>query len=194
MKSDHVDPLTGLDIMNTTEDLARLVHRIGFRCKGCGDCCRKISKDSNLVLVSPPEVRRIMDATGMQWDDIAEPYPDFIESPLGCRITFAWCLRRVDDGCIFLKNGRCSIYTSRPWICRTYPFMLGEGGILSFECGGLGVEMSYDEALQIASCLMERHAAEEEEIKHIRESYADSVLVAGMSVVIDSEGVKRVHG
>lgn len=176
--------------MPGVRELAETLGGIGFACTGCSECCRAVSEDSNLVAVGPREVRAIMAATGMTFDEIAEPYPEFIEDPDGKCYTFAWCIRRRDDACIFLAGGRCTIYPYRPWICRTYPFMLDDEDLLISPCPGLGAPLSGGDAEEMASVLLERRSAERLEEGHIREHYAGATLPRGKRVVIDGEGIK----
>lgn len=180
--------------MLSVDDVADRVRSIGFGCQGCGACCRRIAEDSNLVIVSPAEVRAIMAVTGMAWDEVAEPYPEFIDAEEGGRYTFAWCIKRTDDACIFLDDGRCSIYAHRPWICRTYPFMLQDDDLLISECPGLGVPLTPDAAHDITEDLYRRLAAETLEEVGIRTIYQKARVLPGESAVIDSEGVKVLHG
>lgn len=174
--------------------LAAEIRAIGFRCRGCGDCCRTIEEGSNLVMVGPAEIRRICDATGQAWEDVAEPYPEFIEGEGGVRYTFGWCLRRDRDRCGFLEESRCTVYDHRPWICRTYPFMLGEEGLMVFECPGLGGGIDHEEATALARTLIARRRAEDEEVTRVKAHYANMRPSAGRTLVIDSEGEKPVHG
>ena len=49
----------------------------------------------------------------------------------------------LSDGlpCPYLKNGRCSIYESRPHACQTYPFTLFQNTLhLDFDCYGVGLQ------------------------------------------------------
>lgn len=175
------------------DDVQDRVGSIGFGCRGCGACCRRVAEDSNLVIVSPAEVRAIMAATGMAWDEIAEPYPDFIDAGNGGEYTLAWCIRRTADACIFLRDGRCSIYAHRPWICRTYPFMLVDDDLLVSECPGLGTPLSPGAAHDVALGLCRRQAAEAAEEDGVRAVYRRARVPPGGRVVIDSEGVKVLH-
>ena len=172
------------------DDVASRVESVGFRCQGCGACCRRVAEDSNLVLVSPAEVRTIMAATSMTWDEIAEPYPDFINAGNGGEYTLAWCIRRTTEACIFLRDGRCSIYAHRPWICRTYPFMLADDDLLASECPGLGTPLSPRDAHDAAAELCRRQAAEATEEAGLRAVYRKATVPPGRRAVIDSEGVK----
>jgi len=176
------------------DDVAAQLGSIGFRCRGCGACCRRIAEDSNLVLVSPAEVRTIMAATGMAWDEVAEPYPDFINAGNGAEYTLAWCLRRTADACIFLLDGRCSIYAHRPWICRTYPFMLVDDDLAVSECPGLGAPLTPLDARDVAADICRRQAAETMEEAGIRAVFREAAVPAGKRAVIDSEGVKVLDG
>lgn len=179
--------------MLEVDDVADRVRSIGFGCQRCGACCRRVAEDSNLVIVSPAEVRAIMAATGRAWDDIAEPYPEFIDAGGGGEYTLAWCIRRTDDACIFLRDGRCSIYDHRPWICRTYPFMLHDDDLVVSECPGLGTPLSPDDAHDVAAELCRRQAAEAAEEASIRAIYRGAQIPPGGRAVIDSEGVKMLH-
>ncbi|HOI13787.1 MAG TPA: YkgJ family cysteine cluster protein [Methanoculleus sp.] len=176
------------------DDVAAQLGSIGFRCGECGACCRRVAEDSNLVLVSPAEVRAIMAATNMTWDEVAEPYPDFIDAGNGGKYTLAWCLRRTADACIFLRGGRCSVYAHRPWICRTYPFMLVDDELAVSECPGLGAPLSPCDARNAATDLCRRQAAETAEEAGIRAVYRKASVPPEKRVVIDSEGVKVLDG
>jgi Fe-S-cluster containining protein len=180
--------------MDRTGLLTEKVRASGFSCVGCSGCCRQSSEDSNLVLVSPAEIRRIMEATGLSWDHIARPYPDYIEHPSGCRYTLAWCLRREGDRCAFLAGTRCTIYDHRPWICRTYPFMLDGGELLAFECGGIGTGMDDEEARRYAEMLIERKIAEDRELEQTKRQFSLARFPPSGCVVVDGEGLKVVHG
>ncbi|WP_332450685.1 YkgJ family cysteine cluster protein [Methanoculleus sp.] len=175
------------------DDVASRIESVGFRCRECGACCRRVAEDSNLVLVSPAEVRTIMAATSMAWDEVAEPYPDFIDAGNGGEYTLAWCLRRTTDACMFLRDGRCSIYAHRPWICRTYPFMLADDDLLVSECPGLGTPLSSPDAEAAAADLCRRHAAEATEEAGLCAVYRRVTVPPGRRAVIDSEGVKVLH-
>ncbi|NVO67906.1 YkgJ family cysteine cluster protein [Methanofollis tationis] len=180
--------------MRTLDALADEIMATGFRCTGCGACCSEVSPGSNLVMVTPAEARAVADAAGRTFDGVAEPYPDFIEGEDGARYTFDWSLRREGGRCLFLREGRCTVYGARPWICRTYPFMLDGDRLAVFECPGLGGEMSREEARLLAALLIGRQEAEEAEEEGIRKVLASTAVPAGICAVVDSEGVWPVHG
>jgi Fe-S-cluster containining protein len=99
---------------------------LGFRCTGCGNCCKE-----PLLPLTDGDVRRIaartgdapsdfvvwIDRDGIDMDDEPEA---FIKLRQGKRVMV---LRHERGGCRYLgKDNRCSIYESRPLGCRIYPF------------------------------------------------------------------------
>jgi len=179
--------------MINSEELKERIKKTGFSCSLCGRCCTQLSDNSNLVMVNAPEIRRIMEGTGLSWDKIAEPYPEILDGPNGEKFTFAWCLKRSGDKCHFLdENSRCTIYEFRPLICRTYPFMLEGSELLVFDCPGTGAAMSEGEAEGIAEELIQRALFEQEEFEKIKEIFGSAGLSGDKMNIIDSEGVKTV--
>ncbi|MBT8506998.1 hypothetical protein AZH53_00960 [Methanomicrobiaceae archaeon CYW5] len=182
--------------MDTTTHLGDEIKRTGFVCRRCGRCCAGGPEDGNEVMVSPDEIRAIMAATGLGWDAVAEPYPEFIDDPSGAKYSLAWCLKRTERGCIFFgEDRRCTIYAHRPSLCRTYPFMLMDGRLCISECPGLGDgKTNGEEAATIAEDLVQRSAMEEKEFEKTSEVFNDVHLARGDRCVIDSEGVTFLNG
>ncbi|MGA9139290.1 MAG: YkgJ family cysteine cluster protein [Methanocella sp.] len=162
-----------------------------FKCAKCAKCCRGAFGD-NTVTVFPGEIRTIMAATGKEWLDVVEPEEDGDEDDYGNRQAFEWALRKKPDGdCIFLEEGRCTIYGARPFICRTYPFYLDENRIGCGECDGRGKdEMDDAERLAMAKELIARRTRElEESIGLLQKLDTDAGRSAtDLIVVHDSEG------
>ena len=177
-----------------TPDLAGKIRSIGFRCTQCGTCCRCGETDSNLVMVFPDEIRSIISVCGRSWNSVAQPYPETIDHQNGARSTFGWCLRRENNHCHFLKENLCAIYDQRPWICRTYPFFLEDNELKVSRCEGLGEVISEQDAIMIASHLLQRQRAEEEEAQSVRQVLQLTQIPSGACVVIDSEGVRAFDG
>ena len=164
-----------------------------FKCVRCAKCCRGACGD-NTVTVFPGEIRAIMAATSLPWPDIVEPEEAGDEDRYGNRHAFEWALRRKPDGdCIFLENGRCTIYEARPVICRTYPFYLDDGKVGHGECDGLGGEEKQD-ALDMARELTSRSLRELEESIALlmRLDIEAGRSATGLIVVHDSEGARLV--
>lgn len=144
-------------------------------------------------MAGPGEVRRIIHHTGLTWGEVAEPYPAFLEGQGGCRYTFEWALRRENGRCAFFDGSRCRIYPVRPWICRTYPFMLEGSELCISECAGLGERIADATALALAVDLLQRQEGERREDERVARHIATLGAFRGRSVVIDGEGVTIIE-
>ncbi len=144
------------------------------------------------MMVGPDEIERVAAALSRSKDEVAEPYPEEVVIRYArCRL--GWALRRDEAGACRIHDGtRCLAYDDRPWLCRTYPFMLDAGCLIVSECPGLGAPLSYEEALLLARDLVARQAAEEEEARAVRTVLASAALPAGGIVVVDAGGVTRL--
>lgn len=180
--------------MISPDDLAEQIRSTGFSCTGCGNCCRCSDADPGHVMVTCDEIRAIMALTGLSWGAVAAPYPESIPAGNGSRYTLGWCLQRDGDACRFLADGRCSIYASRPWICRTYPFMLDHDRLAVSECNGVGLQIAPGVARQTARDLILRQKAEIEDELQIRHILRKNLIPGGSFVVVDSEGMKVIDG
>lgn len=180
--------------MHRIETISREIRTNGFRCRQCGACCQGEEKTSR-VIVSPPEIDRIIEATGLEKSEIVLPYPEFIKSDEGGWFTFEWCLKNEDGKCIFLaEDERCAIYSARPWICRTYPFALNGNTITISECPGIGEAITPEEADALATCLVKRQEAEEEEENAVEKIFSSHTVPEGRTVAFDSRGMWSIHG
>ncbi len=105
---------------------AKGAHLLGFRCTGCGNCCK-----DPLLPLTDADVRRIarttgdgaadivrwVDRDGIDMDDEPEAFAMLRQ---GKRVMV---LRHERGGCRYLgDDNRCTIYSSRPIGCRIYPF------------------------------------------------------------------------
>lgn len=99
---------------------------LGFRCTGCGNCCR-----DTVVLLTDADVQRIMQATGRGAREFVRFFgPNAVE--MGQRhplwVTFdggraVMGLKWQDGHCMFLaEDNLCTIYEHRPVTCREHPF------------------------------------------------------------------------
>ena len=166
------------------EELIKKLTEARFSCRMCAECC---SGPDNEVIVSPDEVDALSKASGLSFEEIAEPYPEWFEEN-GERFTFSWVLRRGADGnCLFLKNNRCQYYSARPHLCRTYPFMLNRGNLLISECPSLGISDTIDADL-LADSLIKRQEADDAEFEATRREYQKHSIISGKTLVIDSRG------
>ncbi len=95
----------------------------------CGRCCTSFG-----VCVTPFDILRISKRVGLAPSSfifsIEEPPAREREEPAvlinGVRslIILRWTSQRR---CVFYGEGGCTVYASRPMLCRTYPFRLVEG-------------------------------------------------------------------
>ncbi|WP_146199823.1 YkgJ family cysteine cluster protein [Methanospirillum stamsii] len=180
--------------MNTsTISLAQKILENRFSCQCCGACCTEYEPGSNRVMVSPEEIHRIMEGSGLSFEEIAEPYPERIQES-GRDYTFGWVIRQKGNHCMFLSESRCTIYQNRPWICRTYPFMLDNDDLIVHPCSGLNRADSIEDPKDIALNLLKRQEFEHADEDRIRNIFATKTIPAGKPVVIDGEGIKEYHG
>jgi len=170
------------------EEIATKVRAVGFRCLGCGECCRGPECE---VVLFPSEVERIMDYTGEPWLEAAEPPRMGEWDDLGNFHTLEWRIRKEED-CHYYNGIGCSIYSRRPIMCRTYPFYLAERDLKFSECRGLGQAIGEEEALMIAGSLIERYIMEIEEALELISKFRDfrrgNASKDGHMTVHDSRG------
>jgi Fe-S-cluster containining protein len=189
------------------DEIADVIESVGFECTDCGDCCT--SEDDPLaVTVFPDERRRLADAADASPEEVSEP------SPFGDDETFEWTVRRDACGdCFFHEQDGCSVYSSRPTVCRTYPFAVrfgdrtgkdtaaertvelsGDATLLVGECEGTGHSIERDAAIELAGEVKDRVVKEEREAEKTVEEYEHVEAPEDAVVVHDSEGshvVKR---
>ena len=177
--------------MTELDALAREIAGIGFACTGCGDCCRGLGEDGSLVMVGRAEARRVAEAAGLSFDEAVVPFPGEVEvRGRACRL--GWALVRDAEGaCRFHDGDRCAVYEARPWICRTYPFMLDGDRLVASECPGLGAPISGEDARRLAADLLARRKIEEAEAAAVRDVLAAADLPPDGTAVVDAEGVTR---
>ncbi len=106
---------------------------IQFKCHHCNHCCTDV-----VCLPTPWDVRRITKMTGKdpfdfiefltpsEVEDVEEDDPTWLDVDGG---RYIMALQRDEKtGCTFLNNETklCSIYETRPILCRLYPFKVRE--------------------------------------------------------------------
>lgn len=86
-------------------------------CDGCSACCRGMG---NSIILDPLDVHRISEALGKGFDEL-------LESALELQMVDGAILPNLrmageTEVCVFLNGeGRCSIHSFRPGICRLFP-------------------------------------------------------------------------
>ncbi len=88
---------------------------VRFECqKGCSNCCEI---GGGYVFVSDKNILHISRYLGITAEEFTANYTHLVED--GTKR----CLNDKDNAqCIFLEDGKCSIYPVRPLQCRTFPF------------------------------------------------------------------------
>lgn len=99
-----------------------------FHCTCCGDCCRELEDKLMLEPLDAYNLGRHLREQGAieSIEDVYEncAHPSMLTE--GCPI-FLMNTVGADHSCLFLKEGRCSIYDARPHVCRIYPFSVHPG-------------------------------------------------------------------
>jgi len=91
--------------------------KVRFECSRCGLCCGDTEHKKRHILLLEAEAKQIASDTSKQIDEFAQP--------IQCKQPYTFEMKKGSDGkCLFLKENQCSIYQSRPLICRFYPFDL----------------------------------------------------------------------
>lgn len=89
---------------------------VRFRCQwpDCVDCCTG-KQGEGYVWVSGDEMEAIAEHLGMAFFDFTRKYVRNVSGAYSL-------IEKPNHDCVFLENGRCSIYEVRPTQCSTYPF------------------------------------------------------------------------
>jgi hypothetical protein len=90
---------------------------VRFECTRCPICCGDTEKKTRSILLLRIEAERIARKTLMTIDAFADEIED--SEP------YVYRMKKTANGkCVFLVDNSCSIYRTRPVICRFYPFQL----------------------------------------------------------------------
>lgn len=187
---------------------------IGFECTRCGACCMGDAEDPHTATISPDEARHLSQETDEPWRNVVRPVPFGLDDQ-GHGVTFEWALQSTGCyDCRFFDDGsgegeaRCTIYTQRPAICRTYPFSISlegtttpqadpidhHGSVIAHECEGLGREIDRDDARSLAKDLKRRSIRDLEEMIATVTHYRNLENPSEPTVIYDAEGPKRPDG
>ena len=96
---------------------------VPFRCRLCGNYCRNLRGNLMPEQIDAYRLARFLRERGeveyMEDFYTRYTYPDVLEDFFP---VFLINTVDPDDSCVFLKDGRCSVYEARPRVCRLYPF------------------------------------------------------------------------
>ena len=86
-------------------------------CMGCSDCCHGMGES---ILLDPLDVQRLVSVTGMPFEQLLDRYLEL--NVVDGLILPNLKMQKDTSGCAFLNDqGRCSIHSVRPGICRLFP-------------------------------------------------------------------------
>ena len=96
-------------------------------CVRCTKSCRDLPGRTRNILLAQSDIKRITDCTKLAAREFS----------VSSRGSFPYIrkMRKLGGRCIFLQESTCSIYRSRPLICRFYPFSLNPVRNNKFEIG-----------------------------------------------------------
>ncbi|NPE27961.1 YkgJ family cysteine cluster protein [Methanococcoides sp. SA1] len=172
------------------EDLASQIRSIGFSCSMCGACCRRSCGDNRVFLTSS-DIRSLQgssledailpmlpDVLDISFADAVTEYANELEvDSQGRYHTFGWMLKRIRGGnCSFIGedgSNRCGIYDHRPMLCRTYPFYIEGGNLLTSECEGMGKPITVEDSVLLAKGLLDRYITELNDTVLLYEKFED---------------------
>lgn len=124
--------------------------KVRFKCEKCALCCGDTKDRVRRILLLRIEAKSISQKTHKSVNDFAEK--------LDGKEPYIYMMKKAENGkCIFLKDDLCTIYQTRPLICRFYPFELREDEnckhffVYTDECPAIGkgpyLEKDYFERL-----------------------------------------------
>ncbi len=132
---------------NVPEAVATIFSR--YHCSSCSRCC-KSGNDPFLLTAFPqdPDFQALKQRISEQ----AESDPSLVHLDTGNAQIYVF----YGGECGFLDSGSCSVYPSRPSVCRSFPFVVHEGSVMLTslcppvaELKQAGIEFLYDSDIGI---------------------------------------------
>jgi Fe-S-cluster containining protein len=109
---------------------------VRWTCVRCTNSCRDLPDQKRKILLTSTDIARITNATKLR--------PSEFSVSSRASAPYERMMKKRNGSCIFLHSSKCSIYRSRPLICRFYPFCIRPSGAKAFEvgfdlkCSGIG--------------------------------------------------------
>jgi len=88
---------------------------VQFECTGCGACC----KDKGYVIVGPEEAKIVASFLGIGFEEFCD---EFLVEVIFDNRSYQSFTEFDDEGCPFLDDDKCKIYSVRPTQCKSFPF------------------------------------------------------------------------
>ena len=96
-------------------------------CKDCSKCCE--SDMGTTIVLTPFDIYELTRGTGKSFDDMLVSFHIQLSMIDGIVLPHL----KMDEGCKFLTDGRCSVHQFRPGICRLFPLgRIYEGNDFSY--------------------------------------------------------------
>lgn len=114
--------------METTVRPVSTKDRVLFKCQLCGACCRDVEEKVMLEPYDAYQLGRYLRQFGTveTIEDVYAKYAHPILLSEGYPV-FTLNTHGSDAHCVFLQDGRCSVYEARLRVCRVYPFTIKNG-------------------------------------------------------------------
>jgi len=174
------------------ETLRSIISEIGFKCDLCGKCCTAEFND-HVFLLDTDTVRIKQIAPDAL---VPAPYYEFCDREGRFYVSGYALKSRPDGSCIFLEQGRCSIYNQRLTICRIYPYMLhmeaDEDGNMDWrQISGLNKHGCYHTGIGEGQCRKIAVDAKEYEIAFLEQEIG---FLEAVDAHFAENGLRHVQG
>lgn len=93
-----------------------------FDCCGCGNCCRgrHNSIEGTAIFLSGPDIQRLSHFLNISCEQVIRQYTQITYDEN--MMLYVCKLKIKSTGvCVFLRKGKCSVYSARPKTCALYP-------------------------------------------------------------------------
>lgn len=102
--------------------------KVAFKCQMCGACCRDVEDKIMLEPFDAYQLGRYVRQFGTveTIEDVYAKYAHPILLSEGYPI-YTLNTHGSDKHCVFLQDGRCTVYEARLRVCRVYPFAIRNG-------------------------------------------------------------------
>ena len=172
--------------------LIRIIREIGFKCDLCAKCCTAEFNDHVFLLdTDTTKIKHIApDAL------VPAPYYEFCDREGRFYVSGYALKSRPDGSCIFLEQGRCSIYSQRLTICRIYPYMLhreaDEDGNMDWrQISGLNEHGCYHAEMEEEQCRRIAVETKEYEIAFLEQEIG---FLEAVDAHFGEKGLRHVQG
>jgi len=89
-----------------------------FKCQQCGNCCRQLS-----IYIGYDDIMRWVE---QDRQDILKETVFCKGAPSGDGFYFEHTVTAPKQACKFLKDNRCTIYETRPMVCKDFPHSMSK--------------------------------------------------------------------